>query len=111
MRIVSYRNRQRLRKLLIALGIALAVLLIAAICIVIYLQRYIVYTRDGAHLDFGSRPGASETDTSEGAALHNPVHCRVFSPSEDSLFFPPGPPSRILFAVHAESFCTDYSES
>lgn len=72
MRIVSYRNRQRLRKLLIALGIALAVLLIAAICIVIYLQRYIVYTRDGAHLDFGSRPGAAETDTSEGAALHNP---------------------------------------
>ena len=71
MRFVSYRNRQRIRTLLIALGIALAVLIVAAICIVIYLQRYIVYTRDGAHLDFGSRPGASEADTGE-TTLQNP---------------------------------------
>ena len=71
MRFVSYRNRQRLRKLLIILAIALAVLIAAAICVVIYLQRYIVYTRDGAHLDFSSRPGAS-ADAGEAPALSNP---------------------------------------
>ena len=72
MRFVSYRNRQRIRKLLIALGIALAVLIVAAVCVVIYLQRYIVYTRDGAHLDFGSRPGASVSESAGESTLENP---------------------------------------
>lgn len=80
MRFVSYRNRQRIRTLLIALGIALAVLLVAAVCLVIYLQRYIVYTRDGARLDFGSRPGASDSDTTGEAVLQNPE----FQIEEDS---------------------------
>ena len=78
MRFVSYRNRQRIRKLLIILGIALAALIVAAVCVVIYLQRYIVYTRDGAHLDFGSRPGASEP-ADGGSGLTNPE----FQISED----------------------------
>lgn len=72
MRFVSYRNRQRIRKLLIALGIALAVLIVAAVCVVIYLQRYIVYTRDGAHLDFSSRPGASTSEPTDETVLENP---------------------------------------
>ena len=68
MRYFSYRNRLRLRALLIGLGIALVILIALAVGIFIYLQRYVVYTPDGAHLDFSTRPGASQTDTT----LSNP---------------------------------------
>lgn len=55
MRIFSYRNKLRLRSFLMTLLVALAVLAAFAVGIFLYLQRYIVYTPDGAHLDFGSR--------------------------------------------------------
>ena len=60
MRNLSFRSKQRLRKLLIALAITAAALIAAAVCLVIYLQRYIVYSADGAHLDFS---GAAQSDT------------------------------------------------
>ncbi len=50
MRIFSYRNKQRLKRALIVL--AVAVLLLAVVCVsyVIYLGRYMVYSSDGAQL-------------------------------------------------------------
>lgn len=68
MRYFSYRNKLRLRALLIGLGITIVVLIALAVGIFVYLQRYIVYTPDGAHLDFSTRPGAETTDTT----VHNP---------------------------------------
>lgn len=60
MRHFSYRSKQRLRVLLIALAIAAAVLAVTAVCVVLYLERYIVYTADGAHLDFSIQQGAAD---------------------------------------------------
>ncbi len=66
MRYFSYRNKLRLRSLAITLLIALAILLALAAGIILYLQRYIVYTPDGAHLDFSSRPGAGTANDVPG---------------------------------------------
>ena len=71
MRFVSYRNRQRIRKLLIVLAIVLAALAVAAVCVVVYLQRYIVYTRDGARLDFGHSAEAADP-AADDSGLQNP---------------------------------------
>lgn len=53
MRSISYRTKQRLAKTLRILLILLAFLVVFVILAVIYLGRYVVYTPDGAHLDFG----------------------------------------------------------
>lgn len=61
MRSISYRSRQRLRKgLKIGLIVAGALLLLL-ILTVVYLGRYVVYTPDGARLDFG-RSTAKDVD-------------------------------------------------
>lgn len=60
MRYFSFRSKQRLRRLGIGVLVALLILIALAIGIVIYLQRYLVYTADGARLDFSRRPGAEE---------------------------------------------------
>lgn len=62
MRIFSYRNKMRLRR--VGLGMLIAALALAVACTayVIYLGRFMVYTADGAHL---ALPGAEErADTS-----------------------------------------------
>ena len=48
---ISYRNKILLKKLLRVLLILLAVALVAGILLVIYLEPFLVYDRDGAHLD------------------------------------------------------------
>lgn len=48
----SYRTRRRLQRLGIALLILLILVVIAWFCCVVWLERYVVYTRDGAVLDF-----------------------------------------------------------
>lgn len=50
--IFSYRTRQQLKKLLSGLFPALLVLIAALICWLVWVQRFLVYTPDGAHLDF-----------------------------------------------------------
>ena len=54
--ILSYRSRQRLRRI----GITLAVLSVTAVVVwllfLIWVSRYIVYTQDGARLDFNLSP-------------------------------------------------------
>ena len=65
MRVFSYRNKLRLKRLLIVLVtlVVLAFLLVAGYYF--YLQRYVVYTTDGAYLDLPWRQSEStETQTS-----------------------------------------------
>ncbi|MBR4971358.1 MAG: hypothetical protein IKY59_00140 [Oscillospiraceae bacterium] len=50
--IFSYRTRQFLRKLLSVLLVIVALLAIALVCLSAWLRRFIVYTPDGAKLDF-----------------------------------------------------------
>ena len=52
---ISYRNKILLRKLLRVLLILLAFALVAGILLVIYLEPFVVYDRDGAHLDMDGR--------------------------------------------------------
>ena len=47
---ISYRNKIRLKKLLRALLILAGCLLVVSIVMTIYLEPYILYDRDGAHL-------------------------------------------------------------
>lgn len=50
--ILSYRARQRLRRLLSGLLPALLLILAAVICWLFWLQRFVVYTPEGVRLDF-----------------------------------------------------------
>ena len=53
---IPYRTRRKIKQgLLVALILAL-VLFLVWFCSVIFLQRYVVYTREGAHLDFSVSP-------------------------------------------------------
>ena len=48
---LSYRTKRRLRSLAIVAAIGLMLFIIAWFCSVVFLERYVVYTRDGAMLD------------------------------------------------------------
>ena len=52
MRRLSYRHKRRLLKALKVLGLSVLILAVLMVFLLIYMQRYIVYTSDGAHLDF-----------------------------------------------------------
>ena len=68
MRIFSYRNKQRLKSLLIVLGAALLIFLGFVLCRFLYLQRFLVYTTSSVELDYGQdlssarQPSGSETE-------------------------------------------------
>ena len=49
---IPYRTRRLVRNLLIAILVLVLVASAALICWLLWLNRYIVYTRDGAKLDF-----------------------------------------------------------
>lgn len=49
---LSYKARKRLKNLAIGLCAALVVLVLVVLLWVLWLDRYVVYTRDGARLDF-----------------------------------------------------------
>lgn len=53
---LPYRTRRLLRRIAIASAILLAVALLVWGCWMIWLQRYVIYTRSGAKLDFGMNP-------------------------------------------------------
>lgn len=71
---ISYRSRLMLKKLLRAALIALAVALVAAVITLIYLEPYIVYDRDGAHLELSSTGASdvSEPELSVRPTVENP---------------------------------------
>lgn len=52
MKLSSYRNRFKLRGVIRHAAVALGVILVIALLTLLYLQRYIVYTVDGAVFDF-----------------------------------------------------------
>ena len=61
--VFSYRNRTRLRRFGITLLIILAAVLVLTLCILLYLDRYIVYDQDGAHLDVHWKEHSQSVDT------------------------------------------------
>ena len=53
---MTYRTKRRLRGLGLALLTLTVVLLVVWFCSVIWLERYVVYSSDGARLDFENEP-------------------------------------------------------
>ena len=53
---IPYRTQRKLKRAGLVLLILSMVFLIIWFCSVIFLQRYVVYTREGAHLDFSVSP-------------------------------------------------------
>ncbi len=49
---IPYRHRRILNRIAMVLLILLLILIVAWVCCVVWLQRYVVYTRDGVYLDF-----------------------------------------------------------
>lgn len=81
---LSYRARRALRRLGIGLLILLLVFLVGYLCWVIWLERYVIYTRDGARLDFN----ASVEDLSGEAALpptEGPTVSIYYNEGEDAV--------------------------
>lgn len=71
---ISYRNRLLLKKILRIAGIVLAVALAVGLVVLLYVQPYMVYERDGAHLDFsGGRTVAPDaSDAAPRPTIENP---------------------------------------
>lgn len=63
---ISYRNKVRLKKFFKFLGVLLALTVVLAVVALIYLEPYMVYDRDGAHLVL-SRPAESTAPTETAA--------------------------------------------
>ena len=63
---ISYRNKVRLKKFFKFLGVLLALTVVLAVVALIYLEPYMVYDRDGAHLVL-SRPEESTAPTETAA--------------------------------------------
>lgn len=59
MQLFSFRNRTILRRIGLGLLIAALVCIVLAAAGLVYCQRYLVYTKDGVHLDF-SRPNLQD---------------------------------------------------
>ena len=57
----SYRNRMRIRRIVLTLLIVLLAAAVLGIAVLIYLDRYIVYDQDGAHLRFRQEAAESES--------------------------------------------------
>lgn len=73
---MSYRTKRRLQRAGLIGGIALLLLILAAYCWVVWLERYVVYTRDGAALNFDlvERPGAGQLAQPPSAAETVPIY-------------------------------------
>ncbi|MBO2527490.1 MAG: hypothetical protein CW335_04835 [Clostridiales bacterium] len=72
---ISYRNKILLKKLLRVLLILLAAVLVVGILLVIYLEPFVVYDRDGAHLDMEGTMTESTAPTEPAAprpVIENP---------------------------------------
>lgn len=82
---IPYRTRRALSRLGITLLILTVVAALALVCWFLWLNRYVVYTRDGVRLDFSAKPTAGGiTATAPTAGQKVPV---LFLDQED-LFAP-----------------------
>ncbi len=82
---MTYRNKLRLRRFLIVLGIVLLVLLIAGLIGFSYLGRYVVYTEDGAHFSFHSQAPSAAESVQAAAPVESPVLVTGSSIREESV--------------------------
>ena len=73
---IPYRHRRILRRVGIAALIFLLVFLVAWLCWVVWLQRYVVYTSSGAKLDFNQ--SSYEISGVEAAPAKNNVEVSIF---------------------------------
>ena len=72
---IPYRNRLLLKKILRIVLILLAVALVLGVVLLIYIEPYIIYDRDGAHLDLSAdenQPAASE-ELAARPTIENPL--------------------------------------
>lgn len=70
---LSYRTRRRLRRLGITLLVTALIALVAWFCWVVWVGRYIVYTPDGARLDFSIDPQLPTGEAAEPPAAGETV--------------------------------------
>ena len=82
---MTYRNKLRLRRFLIILGIVLLALLIAGLIGFSYLGRYVVYTEDGAHFSFHSQAPSAPESVQAAAPVESPVLVTGSSIREESI--------------------------
>lgn len=82
---MTYRNKLRLRRFLIILGIVLLVLFIAGLIGFSYLGRYVVYTEDGAHFSFHSSAPSAPESVQAAAPVESPVLVTGNSIREESI--------------------------
>ena len=62
---ISYRTRQLLRRTASTILTVTAVLLVVAVCLLLWLQRFVVYTDQGAVLDFSHPKDVSQSQLPE----------------------------------------------
>lgn len=82
---LSYRARRRLRLSLTATAIILGLFLTFFIGWMVWVDRYIVYTRDGARLDFQLSQSFPEGSPAEPPKALEPVKIIVQKENEDSI--------------------------
>ncbi len=68
---MTYRQKLRLKRALIVLGVLIVMIILALIIGFSYLSRYVVYTQDGAYFSF-NKDDAAETPLTAEAPLSQP---------------------------------------
>lgn len=85
---LSYRTRQRISRLFKGLVIAVIVAALLWLCWIIWVGRYIVYTKDGARLDFSLSPTFPSGQVA-GLPTRSPTVHIVYDEPQESLPLPP----------------------
>ena len=80
---LSYRTRRRWRRTLIAITVILCVTLLTYIGWIIWLDRYVIYTRDGAKLNFELSPIPTDGELATSPANTDPIKIVVPDAEDD----------------------------
>lgn len=81
---LSYSTRRRLRQSLTAIAVILGLTLTLLLGWTVWLDRYIIYTRDGAKLDFTMEQAFPEGTLAELPAFDEPVKIVVKNETDDN---------------------------
>lgn len=82
MHFLSFRNRSILRRIALILLILVLVLAIVAVGLFVYLQRYLVYGKQGVYLDFSRPPISAPEQTDEPPAVSYP-NAQIVKPEQE----------------------------
>lgn len=84
---IPYRNKLLLKKIWRILLISLAVCVVLSVALLVYLEPYFIYDRNGAHLDYGSTPTSmAEHATVETVGVEPPeIIYNTAEPEEKTL--------------------------